>query len=210
MLARHFSSFSLAALTLMLGCGDDRAPESAPSSSSEPSVSAHDDASGPFLGFAPTVGVTETPITLQFSLADACHDASCTVTLDGLEAAFADETRTAVLVPRSAKSGDICVSSDLGTSCRAGFTVLERPLVDEVLVDVGPSGAVLDVRGAGFPRDAVIVIGFERLVTTFGSPHALSGVVPTSLAGGTYDVVVLSPSHGRCGTPSAAVAVDIE
>jgi hypothetical protein len=201
-------AFALLALTSTVACGD-ASSEGDDAPSSVRSASTHGDEPGEFLGFAPSEGVTETPITLEFSMAHACRDAACTVTIDGIEAPFVDETRAAVRVPRHAKSGDICVSSGSDTACVPGLTVLDRPRVDAVAVVHGPSGPGLLVSGAGFPQDAVIIVGYERIDTHFVSPAELTGVVPKSLAAGVVDVTVLAPSHRRCGAPSDPFTISL-
>jgi hypothetical protein len=207
-------SFALLAFTSMLACGDADEPVGEQTSSDVRSTTTHADAGEAFLGFAPLEGVTETPITLEFAVADACNDASCTVTIDGYEAAFVDESRSAVLVPRLAKRGPegglICVTSAAFESCLPGLTVLERPLVDDVTVVPGANGPTVVVHGVGFPQDGILVVGYERIETTFVSPFELTGIVPKAFGSGTHDVTVLAPSHGRCGTPSAPVAVSLD
>lgn len=166
----------------------------------------HDDVPAGFLGFSPDEAVTATPITLELGARDACGS-DCSVAIDGFDAPFVDETRAAVLLPRSARTGEICVTMRGETTCQSGLTVLQTARVEEVLVTKSPTGADLEIHGAGFPVDAVVVFGFERLETTFVSPFVVRASVPSTFAAGTYALSVLAPSHGRCGTPSPAVDV---
>jgi len=167
---------------------------------------AHDDALPGFLGFSPDEAVTATPITLELGAPDACGE-GCTVAIDGIDAPFVDETRAAVLLPRSAQTGEICVTMRGETTCMSGLTVLQTARVEQVVVTKSQTGATLEVHGAGFPVDAIVVLGFERLETTFVSPFVVRASVPSTFAAGTYALSVLAPSHGRCGTPSPAVDV---
>lgn len=166
----------------------------------------HDDTPTGFLGFSPDEVVTATPITLELGARDACG-ADCFVTIDGVDAPFVDDTHAAVLLPRTARTGEVCVTMQGETTCKDGLTVLDTARVEDVVVQKVAAGTSLTVHGAGFPIDAIVVLGFERLETTFVSPFVVQAAVPSAFVAGTYALSVLAPSHGRCGTPSPAVEV---
>ncbi len=119
-------------------------------------------------------------------------------------------TTITFVVPASASSGTLAVTTPGGTATSTGsFTFVpaaSAPTITSLAPNTAVAGAgafILTVNGTGFLNTAVINFGATALTTTFVSATQLTATVPAGQTAGTYPVTVTNP--GASGGTSGAV-----
>ena len=119
-------------------------------------------------------------------------------------------TTITFVVPASASSGTLAVTTPGGTATSTGsFTFVpaaSAPTITSLAPNTAVAGAgafTLTVNGTGFLNTSVINFGATALTTTFVSATQLTATVPAGQAAGTFPVTVTNP--GASGGTSGAV-----
>jgi len=162
--------------------------------------------------FAPTVGLAGTTVRLLvgFDPSGCAASGDCHVTVGGAEAEIVEDFGLIeAVVPRLATTGPVCVTWQARTECGQDFTVLPAPIIYAVAVSPpdGKGEVQLTVDGAGYLEDALLVVGWSQLTTTWAADWRLTATVPREVFEADPTVRVYSPSSGRCGTYSEPFAV---
>ncbi|MFD1873758.1 IPT/TIG domain-containing protein [Hymenobacter bucti] len=169
------------------------------------------------VSFTPSSGLVGTTVTVMgTNLA-----AATAVTLNGASVSnftVINATTLTFVVPASATSGLVTVTTPGGTTTSATpFTVVQpNPL--PTLASLSPSSVVagspafiLTVTGTGFSSGSVATLDGAALATTYQSATQLTAAVPASAVAmaGSYGIAVTSPTPGGGTTAELALTVTI-
>ena len=160
--------------------------------------------------FTPTNGPAGTTVTLH---GESLGGATA-VTFNGIPATFTwgSGDLTAV-VPEGATTGPISVTTPSGTATSCCFQVPGPPSLESFTPTSGPTGTVVDIRGAGFTGATSVAFNGAAAVFTVDSDLQIQATVPDGATTGpiavtTPEGTVTSSSSFTVTTASPSICLE--